>query len=45
MNTLIEGILSGDSKVADPDKVFDKLTSVYDGDKEKNFRKYFKKTY
>lgn len=35
MNTLIEGILSGDSKVADPDKVFDKLTSVYDGDKKK----------
>ncbi|MEB3430203.1 HAMP domain-containing sensor histidine kinase [Citroniella saccharovorans] len=43
MNTLIEGILSGDSKVADPDKVFDKLTSVYDGDKKKTLENTLKK--
>lgn len=42
MNTLIEGILSGDSKVADPDKVFDKLTSVYDGDKKKTLENTLK---
>ena len=43
MNTLIEGILSGDSKEADPDKVFDKLSSVYDGDKKKILENTLKK--
>ena len=43
MNTLIEGILSGDSKEADPDKVFDKLSSVYDGEKKKTLENTLKK--